>query len=52
MYSNIIYLNKYGKKVPTTWDELLDTAEYILKSERENYNNTSILGFNGLFTGI
>jgi len=51
LYSNVNYMKKYGKEPPSTWDELIETGEYILKTEREEYNNTSILGYNGLFTG-
>jgi len=49
LYSNPIYLNKYNKKVPETWDELLETSKYILKQEREQYNNYDLVGYNGLF---
>lgn len=34
-------LDKYGRKAPTTWDELEETAQYILQAE----NNPSLLGF-------
>jgi len=49
LYSNKKLLLKYNKKVPKTWDELLDTAKYILNEERQA-NNIDIVGYNGLFT--
>ncbi|ORX87141.1 hypothetical protein BCR32DRAFT_11612 [Anaeromyces robustus] len=49
MFSNMNYLNKYNKPIPRTWDELIETAEFILKEEKEKYNNTEIIGYNGLF---
>ncbi|OUM62610.1 hypothetical protein PIROE2DRAFT_61764 [Piromyces sp. E2] len=49
LYSNIIYLNKYHKEIPKTWDELIETGEYILKKEREENNNKELIGYNGLF---
>jgi len=47
LYSNIAYLEKYEKSVPTTWDELLETGKYILEQERQN---TNLVGYNGYFT--
>jgi len=44
------YLEKYNKKIPTTWDELIDTGKYILKEEKK-LNNTDLLGYNGIFSG-
>ncbi|OUM69285.1 hypothetical protein PIROE2DRAFT_2782 [Piromyces sp. E2] len=34
LYYNDILLNKYNKTIPTTWDELIDTFNYI--NERES----------------
>ncbi|ORX80889.1 hypothetical protein BCR32DRAFT_280131 [Anaeromyces robustus] len=48
LLSNTILLNKYNKKAPRTWDELLETAEYIIQQEQEKYNRT-IIGYNGSF---
>ena len=45
-----MYLTKYEKDVPKTWDELIETAEYILKREREE-NNPELICYNGLFDG-
>ena len=50
LYSNKILLQKYGKEVPKTWEQLLDTAKYILEEERAK-NNTELIGYNGLFFG-
>ncbi|OUM58224.1 hypothetical protein PIROE2DRAFT_16567 [Piromyces sp. E2] len=48
LYSNKIYLEKYKREVPQTWDELIETSEYIINKEREN-NNFNLVGYNGLF---
>jgi len=45
LHSNKSLLKKYNKNVPTTWKELLDTAKYILKQEKESYNNTNLIGY-------
>ncbi len=50
LYSNKSLLEKYNKNVPKTWDELLDTAKFILGEEKKN-NITDIVGYNGLFSG-
>jgi len=47
LYSNKVLLDKYGKDIPKTWQELMDTSKYIL--ERET-NNTDLIAYNGLFT--
>jgi len=43
-------LNKYEKKIPTTWNELLETAIYI-KDKEKQLHNRDIIGYNGLFEG-
>jgi len=48
LYSNIPLLEKHGKEVPKTWDELIDTALYIIEKEKEE-GNENIVGYNGLF---
>jgi len=48
MYYNEKLLNKYGKSVPKTWDELLDIGKYIIEEERK-LGNTEIIGYNGGF---
>jgi len=50
IYNNMKYLNKYNKKIPKTWNELLETGKYILKQENK-LNNTNILIYNGGFVG-
>jgi len=50
LFSNKYYLNKYHRDVPSTWDELIDTSDYILKKELLN-NNTNLIGYNGFFPG-
>jgi len=47
LYSNKHYLEKYDKKIPKTWDELLEIGQYIVKQEK--LNNTNLYGYNGLF---
>lgn len=49
LYSNKKYLDLYKKPVPKTWEELIETTNYILDKERE-LNNTNIVGYNGLFS--
>jgi len=49
LYSNNYYLKKYNKKVPTTWDNLLETGQYIIEQERINNNKYDLYGYNGLF---
>jgi len=48
LYSNKALLEKYNKTVPETWDELIDTANFIIQKEKEN-GNEDIIGYNGLF---
>ena len=40
-------LNKYGKDVPRTWDELIDTARLILQKEKEENPDVDLIGYNG-----
>jgi len=47
LYSNQILLNKYGKQIPKTWDELIDTAQYILQKEKEEDPDSDLVGYNG-----
>ncbi|OUM59892.1 hypothetical protein PIROE2DRAFT_63470, partial [Piromyces sp. E2] len=48
LHSNKLLLKKYNKRVPKTWNELLETAKEILEKERA-LNNTDLIGYNGLF---
>ncbi|KAG4100518.1 periplasmic binding protein-like II [Neocallimastix lanati (nom. inval.)] len=49
LYYNHNFLNKYNKRVPTTWNELFETGKYILEEEKK-LNNTEIVIYNGLFS--
>ncbi|ORX79942.1 periplasmic binding protein-like II [Anaeromyces robustus] len=50
LYSNKELLDQYGKKIPQTWQELLETAKYIKENEKNLHNNTDLIGYNGLFS--
>jgi len=50
LYSNIYYMQKYNMTEPSTWDELIEKAEYILNEEKK-IGNTDIFGYNGFFPG-
>ena len=43
-------LNKYEKKLPKTWEEMLNIGNEILKEERANGNN-ELIGYNGFIPG-
>jgi len=47
LYSNKILLEKYDKPIPKTWDELIETAKYIMEQE----NDPQLIAYNGLFDG-
>jgi len=36
LYSNVDLLNRYNRKVPKTWDELIETANIIYEGELKN----------------
>ncbi|KAL6607140.1 hypothetical protein U3516DRAFT_829703 [Neocallimastix sp. 'constans'] len=48
LYSNKEYLNKYGRAVPETWDELIETVQQITKSEKKKDEKSNITGYAGL----
>ena len=50
LYSNNYYLEKYNKKIPKTWDKLLEIGQDIIEQEKINNNNTNLYGYNGLFS--
>jgi len=50
LYSNKFLLEKYNKRVPKTWDELIETSKYIIGKEKE-LNNTDLIAYNGVFDG-
>jgi len=47
LYSNKVLLDKYGKDVPKTWDELIETARFILQKEKEENPEANWIGYNG-----
>lgn len=48
LYSNMELLKKYNKTIPKTWDELIETSEFII--EKENKTNLNLFPINGLLT--
>ncbi|ORY83467.1 hypothetical protein LY90DRAFT_499673, partial [Neocallimastix californiae] len=48
IYSNKNLLNKYNQTIPETWDELLDTATYILNEEKK-IGKKNLIGYLGNF---
>jgi len=46
LYSNKQLLSKYSKLIPKTWDELIDTCQYIMEKEK---NNPKLICYNMLF---
>ncbi|ORX60234.1 periplasmic binding protein-like II [Anaeromyces robustus] len=48
LYSNKEYLDKYNQTIPKTWDQLIETASYILEKEKEK-GNEDLLGYLGYF---
>ncbi|ORY61097.1 periplasmic binding protein-like II [Neocallimastix californiae] len=49
LYYNEKLLQKYNKNYPRTWDELIETARYIVQKEKEA-NNTLLIGYNGMMS--
>ncbi|OUM59305.1 hypothetical protein PIROE2DRAFT_15193, partial [Piromyces sp. E2] len=47
LFSNQIYLTRYNKTPPKTWEELIETSKYIIERELAN-NNTDLIAYNGL----
>ncbi|ORX79188.1 periplasmic binding protein-like II, partial [Anaeromyces robustus] len=47
LYSNKSLLDKYNKKPPKTWDELLEMGTYILEKENITNVNNGIIGYAG-----
>ncbi|ORX51096.1 hypothetical protein BCR36DRAFT_397296 [Piromyces finnis] len=47
-YSNKVLLEKYNKTIPQTWNQLIDTASYILEEEKKIGNN-DLIGYLGYF---
>ena len=51
LYSNKVLLDAYGKEIPKTWDELIDTARYIIQQEKEKNPEANLIGYNGQING-
>ncbi|ORX64984.1 periplasmic binding protein-like II, partial [Anaeromyces robustus] len=49
LFSNTRLLKRHNRNIPKTWDELIDTAKFIMKEEADKYNNTELIGYNGFF---
>jgi len=49
LFSNKVLLDKYDKRIPETWEELIETSKFIIEQERTLYNNTKLIAYNGLF---
>jgi len=50
LYYNKKLLDKYGKRVPKTWDELIETSLEIKEKEKK-LGNIYLSEYNGLFSG-
>ncbi|ORX79009.1 periplasmic binding protein-like II [Anaeromyces robustus] len=48
LYANERMLHDYGKRIPKTWEELIETSKYIIEKQREK-NNTNFVAYNGSF---
>jgi len=51
LYYHRELLEKYGKKPPTTWNELLETSKFIYSEEKKINEDLELKLFNGLFNG-
>ena len=51
LYYNKKLLDRYGKRAPKTWDELIETSLEIKEKEKK-LGNIYLTEFNGLFNGI
>jgi len=49
LYSNIELLEKYDKRPPKTWEELIDTANYIYDEEKKLNDTFELTKFAGMF---
>jgi len=48
----MVLLEKYGKSIPETWDDLIETGNFIINEEKNNNNNYKLSAYNGFFDGI
>ncbi|OUM58626.1 hypothetical protein PIROE2DRAFT_16031, partial [Piromyces sp. E2] len=51
LYVNDELLKEYDKRVPETWDELIETAEYILDEEKKKDPEVDLTAYNGMIDG-
>jgi len=49
LYYNGDLLKQYGKEVPKTWNELIETAKYI--TEQEKNNGRTLTAYNPFLDG-
>jgi len=49
LYSNQNYMDKYNKLIPKTWNELIETAKYIISEEEKD--NNDIIGYTADISG-
>ncbi|ORX76990.1 periplasmic binding protein-like II [Anaeromyces robustus] len=45
LYTNIELFEKYNKTYPKTWDQLIETAQYIVDKEKESNSTRSLTGY-------
>jgi len=50
LYYNEEYLDRYGEKVPKTWDDFIKVGSHVLEGEKKA-NNTDFIAYNGYFAG-
>jgi len=50
LYYNKKLLDRYGKRPPKTWDELIETSLEIKEREKKR-GNINLSEYNGLFSG-
>jgi len=50
LYYNKKLLDRYGKRAPKTWDELIETSLEIKEKEKK-LGNIYLSEYNGLFSG-
>ena len=51
-YANTKLLNKYNKRIPKTWDELIETGRYIYDEEFKDIEDSEYFIYNGSLDGI
>jgi len=51
LFSNQELLDKYGMRVPKTWDELMNTSKFIVEKEKQQNFKSTLKRYNGSFNG-